>query len=96
MTNEDPRPTATDIPPGAAREELRAAADTVLARHGYVDILVHNAGIASRGLTVAETEPAEVERVIGTHALGAHRLTARLLPAMRAARMDPVEALRHE
>ncbi|MEU8792109.1 RecQ family ATP-dependent DNA helicase [Streptomyces sp. NPDC048643] len=32
MTNEDPRPTATDIAPGAAREELRAAADTVLAR----------------------------------------------------------------
>jgi len=65
-------------------DDIDTLADTVLARHGHVDILVHNAGIASRGLTVAETEPAEVERVIGTHALGAHRLTARLLPAMRA------------
>lgn len=32
MTNEDPRPPATDIAPGSAREALRASADTVLAR----------------------------------------------------------------
>jgi 3-oxoacyl-[acyl-carrier protein] reductase len=60
-----------------------ALADAALERWGYVDILVHNAGVASRGLSVAETESSELERVLRTHALGAHRLTRRLLPVMR-------------
>jgi 3-oxoacyl-[acyl-carrier protein] reductase len=64
--------------------EVDALADALLAHWGYVDVLVHNAGIASRGLPVAETSPEELERVMQTHALGAHRLTQRLLPVMRA------------
>jgi 3-oxoacyl-[acyl-carrier protein] reductase len=64
--------------------DVDALAEEVLERWGFVDVLVHNAGIASRGLPVADTDPAEVERVVGTNALGAHRLTGRLLPAMRA------------
>ncbi len=64
-------------------EEIDALAEEVLERWGFVDVLVHNAGIASRGQSVADTDPGEVQRVVGTHALGAHRLTSRLLPAMR-------------
>lgn len=67
----------------SAGEEVDALADRALACWGYVDVLVHNAGIASRGQPVADTSPSEVERVLGTHAIGAHRLTARLLPRMR-------------
>jgi 3-oxoacyl-[acyl-carrier protein] reductase len=51
---------------------------------GPIDLLVCNAGIASRGLPVAETEPAEVARVVSTHAFGAHRLAQLVLPGMRA------------
>jgi 3-oxoacyl-[acyl-carrier protein] reductase len=65
-------------------EQVDALADAVLERWGFVDILVHNAGVASRGLPVAETEASEVARVMQTHALGAHRLTQRLLPTMRS------------
>ena len=68
----------------AELEEVDALADGAVAQWGHVDILVHNAGVASRGLPVAETEPRELERVVRTHALGAHRLTNRLLPIMRS------------
>jgi 3-oxoacyl-[acyl-carrier protein] reductase len=60
---------------------------------GPVDLLVCNAGIASRGLPVAETEPDEVVRVMATHALGAHRLINRLLPGMRAAGRGDIIAI---
>ena len=58
---------------------------------GPVDLLVHNAGIASRGQSVADTDPAELERVMRVHALGPHYLTRLLLPGMRSrARGDVV------
>lgn len=50
---------------------------------GPVDLLVHNAGIASRGQSVEETDPAELERVVRVHALGPHRLTQLVLPHMK-------------
>src|SRR6185436_11820272 len=55
----------------------------VIADFGQVDILVHSAGIASRGQSVLKTEPAELERVVRTHALGAHRLCQLVVPSMR-------------
>ena len=55
----------------------------VLEAFGFVDILVNNGGIASRGRSVASTEPEEVERVIGTHAIGSHHLCRLLVPQMR-------------
>jgi NAD(P)-dependent dehydrogenase (short-subunit alcohol dehydrogenase family) len=66
-------------------DEVDALADAALQRLGAVDLLVCNAGIASRGLPVADTDPAEVQRVMSTHALGAHRLIGRLLGGLRAA-----------
>ena len=65
-------------------EQVDALADAALDALGPVDLLVLNAGIASRGLSVADTDPAELARVMTTHALGAHRLVGRLLPGMRS------------
>ena len=50
---------------------------------GPVGILVNNAGIASRGRSVADTDPAELLRVVGTHALGPHCLSSLVIPKMR-------------
>lgn len=71
-------------------DEVDALADAALAAFGPIDILVHNAGIASRGLPVADTTPEELQRVVGVHALGAHRLVGRLLPGMREAERGDV------
>ncbi len=60
-----------------------AMVDAVLADFGYVDLLVCNAGIASRGLPVADTDPAEMQRVVATHAFGPHHLCRLVLPSMR-------------
>jgi 3-oxoacyl-[acyl-carrier protein] reductase len=57
--------------------------DAVLADFGYIDILVSNAGIASRGSSVANTDPGEVQRVLATHVIGAHHLCRLVLPSMR-------------
>ena len=50
---------------------------------GPVSILVNNAGIASRGLSVVDTDPAELRRVVATHAFGSHYLCKRVIPNMR-------------
>jgi NAD(P)-dependent dehydrogenase (short-subunit alcohol dehydrogenase family) len=55
----------------------------VLDDFGFVDTLVHAAGIASRGRSVADTDPGELEHVLAVHALGAHHLCRLVLPAMR-------------
>ncbi|MGA0878017.1 MAG: SDR family NAD(P)-dependent oxidoreductase [Ilumatobacteraceae bacterium] len=55
----------------------------VVADFGYVDLLVCNAGIASRGQPVAATDPSELSRVVATHALGPHHLARCVLPSMR-------------
>jgi NAD(P)-dependent dehydrogenase (short-subunit alcohol dehydrogenase family) len=60
-----------------------AMVDAVLADFGFIDILVHNGGIASRGNPVADTDPSEVLRVVATHAIGPHHLTRLVLPSMR-------------
>lgn len=51
---------------------------------GPISILVNNAGIASRGLSVVDTDPAELVRVVSTHAFGSHYLCKRVIPKMRA------------
>ncbi len=55
----------------------------VLAEYSGIDILVLNAGIASRGKSVAETEAEELWRLVATHALGPHQLCRDVLPSMR-------------
>lgn len=64
-------------------EQDAAMVDAVLAEFGRVNILVHNAGIASRGLPVTETDPGEPARLMATHAFAAHHLCRLLVPQMR-------------
>lgn len=63
-------------------EDQEMVAD-VLADFGPVSILVNNAGIASRGQSVADTDPLEMERVVRVHAFGPHYLSKLLVPQMR-------------
>jgi NAD(P)-dependent dehydrogenase (short-subunit alcohol dehydrogenase family) len=65
-------------------EGADALAEAALAAFGFVDIIVHNAGIASRGNTVVDTDPAELQRLMMTHTFSAARLCQQLLPQMRA------------
>lgn len=55
----------------------------VLAEFGFVDILVNNGGIASKGRSVVSTDPDEMERVVRTHAIGPHHLCRLAIPSMR-------------
>jgi NAD(P)-dependent dehydrogenase (short-subunit alcohol dehydrogenase family) len=62
---------------------IETLVDSVLSEFESVDILVSNAGIASRGHRLADTDSAEMERLMRTHVLGPHELCRRLLPQMR-------------
>jgi 3-oxoacyl-[acyl-carrier protein] reductase len=67
-------------------DDSAACADMVaqvLSDFDAVDILVNNAGIASRGQAVADTDPAELDRVWRTHAVGAWTCSKLVLPSMR-------------
>ena len=57
--------------------------DAVVAQFGGLDILVCNAGIASRGNSVADTDPAEMMRVVAAHAFGPHHLARLAMPHLR-------------
>ncbi len=63
-------------------EDAAMVAD-VLKDFGSIGILVNNAGIASRGQSVADTDPAEMERVVRVHAFGPHYLCKLVVPHMR-------------
>lgn len=67
----------------ASYEDDVSLVERVVADFGRLDVLVCNAGIASRGRTVADTDPAETARVIGVHAISAHHLAALCLPHLR-------------
>ena len=64
-------------------EAVALMVEEVVHDFGSLSILINNAGIASRGQTVADTDPAELERVIRVHALAPHFLCGRALPHMR-------------
>ncbi|KTE22999.1 MULTISPECIES: SDR family oxidoreductase [unclassified Sphingopyxis] len=67
-----------------AEEEASAAMVAAIeADFGPLSILVNNAGIASRGRSVADTDAAEVEKLLAIHAVGAHRLSRLALPQLR-------------
>lgn len=64
-------------------EQCESMVNAVVGDLGGVDILVNNAGVASRGLSVADTEPWEVERLWRTHVFGAWAMSKLVLPSMR-------------
>ena len=65
------------------RDACVAMVDAIARDLGDVDLLVNNAGIASRGQSVEDTDPAELERVVRVHALGPHHLCKLVIPAMK-------------
>jgi len=65
-------------------DEDEAMAAAALGDFGSIGILVNNAGIASRGQGVADTDPAEMERVVRIHAFGPFYLCKLLVPQMRS------------
>ena len=64
-------------------DACRSALDAIGRDLGPLSILVNNAGIASRGRGVADTDPAEMERVVRTHAFGPFFLSHLAVPVMR-------------
>jgi NAD(P)-dependent dehydrogenase (short-subunit alcohol dehydrogenase family) len=64
-------------------DEDQQMVEGVLKDFGKIDILINNAGIASRGQAVADTDPAEMERVVRVHAFGPHYLCKLVVPHMR-------------
>jgi NAD(P)-dependent dehydrogenase (short-subunit alcohol dehydrogenase family) len=87
--------TVADIEAGGGRAKAYQASvddwdadvamvEAVAADLGAIDLLVNNGGIASRGNSVAKTDPAELERVMRTHAFGPHYLCKLVVPDMRA------------
>jgi 3-oxoacyl-[acyl-carrier protein] reductase len=59
--------------------------DQVREQLGPIDLLVNNAGVSSRGQSVADTEPSEPDRLWRTHVFGAWALSKLVIPEMRAA-----------
>src|SRR5438270_8757907 len=64
--------------------ECDAMVKAVVADFGFVDILINNAGIASRGNSVLDTADGELERLVAVHAFGPYYMTRAVLPPMRA------------
>jgi 3-oxoacyl-[acyl-carrier protein] reductase len=72
---------ACDVRDRAQCEEAAAAA---VASFGPVDLLVHNAGTATKGLSAVETTPEEYADAMNIHCLAAVWLARALVPQMRA------------
>ncbi len=67
----------------ADEESWQSAVGEISSRFGDVDLLVSNAGVASRGNSIAETDPSEFLHLLGVHTLGPLALIRTLLPGMR-------------
>jgi 3-oxoacyl-[acyl-carrier protein] reductase len=55
----------------------------VITTFGPIGIFVSNAGVASRGRSVVDTEPSEFENMMRVHALGPAQLCRLIVPGMR-------------
>lgn len=64
-------------------DQAAALIEAVIGDFGTIGILVNNAGIASRGQAVADTDPAELDRVMRVHAIAPHNLSRLVIPYMR-------------
>ena len=64
-------------------EDDQAMVEAAVGDLGPIDILINNAGQASRGNSVADSDPDEFGRLVGTHALGGAYLSKLVIPGMR-------------
>lgn len=71
-------------------EACGAMVEKIKSDLGPVSILVNNAGIASRGQSVADTDPAEMARVMGVHAIAPYLLSKLVLPQMRGCKRGDI------
>jgi 3-oxoacyl-[acyl-carrier protein] reductase len=66
-------------------DDCVAMVDKAVEALGPMSILVHNGGIASRGNSVVDTDPAEFDRVVKTHLYGGFYLAKLCIPHIQAA-----------
>lgn len=71
-------------------EACDALVAAVMADFGALDILINNAGVASTGREVIDTDAAEVQRLMAVHAFGPHYLSRAALPHLRRAERGDV------
>ena len=71
-------------------EDCQRMVDSALNDLGEISILINNAGVASRGSTITETNPEEIRKVVGVHVFGTHNLCHLLVPQMREAKRGDV------
>ena len=64
-------------------EQVAQAVKEAAKAFGKIDILVSNAGIASRGKTVVDSDIEEAMRLFNVHTLGTMRFTKLVVPMMR-------------
>ena len=64
------------------RAQVDRAVQAVLVRHGRLDVVVNNAGIAAVG-TVEDNDDTEWHRVLDVNVVGMARVSAAALPALR-------------
>jgi NAD(P)-dependent dehydrogenase (short-subunit alcohol dehydrogenase family) len=67
--------------------------DAVSERLGAIDLLVSNAGSASRGNTIAESSLSEFDQLLRIHTIGPLHLIRRLLPGLRQAVRGDIVAI---
>ena len=65
-------------------EQCEALVAAVARDFGGFDILINNAGIASSGRSVADTDPSELVRLMAVHAMAPHYMSHYALPHLRA------------
>lgn len=63
-------------------KSVEAAVAEILAKHGKIDVVVNNAGVASAGVSEAFTDK-QVAELFDVNVLGMHRVTRAVLPSMR-------------
>ena len=66
------------------KDDVARAAETILARHGRVDILVNSAGINLATRFWKDLTPESFDQIVGVNLNGALYCTHAVLPAMRA------------
>lgn len=74
-------------------DTLDQMCDAVWNRFGAVDLLVNNAGSASRGNTIAGSSFAEFDQLLRVHTLGPLHLIRRLLPGLRQSNRGDIVAI---
>jgi 3-oxoacyl-[acyl-carrier protein] reductase len=65
-------------------DDVKACVKRVLDEFGKIDILICNAGIASRGNTLRDTTTEEMRRVFDTHVMGSYWCCREAIDSLRA------------